>query len=83
MGARCPPPFSADQRWPLTDLATRILDLLSSSRVPLAENEIGHRLGEPIAAVMISLYELEQGGQVVSKLRGPKQRRYYEAVDRA
>lgn len=62
----------------MTSLAARIIDTLTESPVPLAANEIGHRLGKGVADVMIALYELEQAGTVKQRLRGVRQRPYYE-----
>jgi hypothetical protein len=65
----------------VTPLAARIIDALASSRVPLFANDLAHRLQTGVAEVMIALYELEQSGAVVSKLRGAKLRRYYEIAE--
>ncbi len=65
----------------LSPLSSRIIEALAASRVPLAANEIGHRLHAGVAEVMIALYELEQAGTVEAKISGLKGRTYYRLAD--
>jgi DNA-binding transcriptional regulator GbsR (MarR family) len=64
----------------VTRLASQILGILKEMRVPLSVGDFKHQLGVDPAAVMIACYELEQAGLIKQRLRGVRQRPYYELV---